>query len=113
MKTKFKWLVGTILIVMFGLMLQSTSCEDEKTSPSPNQNCSCGSITSFDYDAAGYYVNVKNYCSGNYKWFTVSYSDWFYADYGDECCSNSGSSWKVFPTGEGVEKEQTGKHNIE
>jgi len=88
-------LMGVLLVVLFGAMLMATSCDkDEPGGSGGSQDCSCGSIASFDYDAAGYYVYVKNYCSGNYKWFGVNYSDWLYADIGDECCSNSGSSWK-------------------
>ena len=113
-------LMGVLLVVMFGAMLMATSCDKDEPGGGGggSQDCSCGSIASFDYDAAGYYVYVKNYCSGNYKWFGVNYSDWLYANVGDECCSNSGSSWKNsstiipnIPEGrEACEKEQTGEY---
>lgn len=104
----FKNFLGILLIAGFAVMFSATSCNKEEDSSSAD--CHCGGITSFDYNSAGYYVQIKNYCTNNYKWFSVSYSDWLYADYGDRACSASGSSWKITPTGDACEKEQTGEY---
>jgi hypothetical protein len=113
----FRNLVGILLISIFGIFLMTTTgCEKDESSGGSSQDCNCGSIASFDYDANGYYVRVKNYCSGNYKWFGMSSSDWYAAEYGDKACANS--SWKSsntaipnIPIGrEATSKEQTGEY---
>lgn len=111
MKKQIKTLTGIFFMFLFSLMVLGTGCE--KDDPVNNSNCDCGKVVDWDSDLNGYYVKVKNYCSGNYKWFSVSYSDWLFSDYGDECCANSGNSWKVTPTGDPIEKKSTGKYQKE
>lgn len=116
MVKKLKWLISSLLIVMMlGFLFQASSCEKDN---SGGQDCDCGSAVSYDVDSYGYYVRLRNYCSGNYEWFSIDYTDYLYGEYGDEFCSSG--SWKSgeFAKGnnigtEPVEKETLEKETVE
>lgn len=89
MKKLFLSLIGVFVL---SLALFFTSCEKDDE---PQQDCSCGIVTDWGVTTTGQYaVLVKNYCSGNSEWFGCDYDFWYYSDYGDEACSQSGGSWK-------------------
>jgi hypothetical protein len=61
------------IILALGLAVALISCKKENPQPNePQQNCSCGTITSVSlhhpvYNPTIRSVNIKNYCSGSTK----------------------------------------------
>ena len=61
------------------------SCEKETV------ECNCGLI--LDDEVKNYSILIRNDCSGNEKWFTLSPGDWIHAHPGNNYCLNNVSSW--------------------
>jgi len=74
------------------LSLTVLSCEKE---------CNCGIVTDDGIDSDPntfenyYWVVIKNDCSGNYKKFYLTQSDWYDAIVGEPFCITNVDSWKV------------------
>lgn len=73
-----------LLLLSIGVALTFSSCKKE-------EECNCGLI--LDDNVSNYSIQVRNDCSGNEKWFTVSRGDWMNAHVGTKWCFTNISSW--------------------
>jgi len=87
------------ILLAASLLITFSSCSKDEDPPAPiannnsgSNNCNCGLITSDD--ASDYSVTIKNDCSGNYKTFILSYSNWLNAHPGERLCITNTGSWK-------------------
>lgn len=72
-----------ILTLAVCSLLFLASCKKEE--------CNCGLI--LDDNAADYSILIRNECTGNERWFTLSRGDWMNAHPGNNWCITNIDSW--------------------
>ena len=78
-----------ILLILLVAIVTFSSCKKED----PIFVCSstCGEIMSDNVQ--NYSITIKNDCSGNYKTFNLSQSDWMTAFVGTDYCITNTNPW--------------------
>ena len=101
MKSKMKKLARVLAVALVGLFtITFTSCEKEDY-----MDCNCGLVTDDGIDS-GYWVEIRNDCSGNIKRFYLTQGDWFNAHVGSDYCITNVESWKTTPQFTGDEEDR-------
>ena len=72
------------LTLIIAMALGVMSCKKE-------EYCNCGEIMSDN--VTNYSVTIKNDCTGNYKEFTHTPSDWMNAHVGQNYCITNSDKW--------------------
>lgn len=71
-------------LITIALLLTLLSCKKEEV-------CNCGLI--LDDNVSNYSVLIRNSCSKNEKWFTLSQGDWINAHPGNDYCITNVEKW--------------------
>ncbi len=84
-----------IKLMMMALMMcfSLQNCKKQTTSPTPTQQCNCGTISNDGIDNGCYWLEIRNSCTGNKKKFCFDQDVWMNNHVGSNFCVTNQPQW--------------------
>ena len=76
------------VLVLLAAAAFTMSCEKEE-----ELACNCGTIANDGIENGCYWLEIRNFCSGNKKTFCVDQDVWMDAPVGTDFCITNSGSW--------------------